>query len=340
MANTRQTLGDQETVDALVSNTLTSLEEDGVTSLPHYALANHSSLTSVNFPNVTYIGQYAFQNCTGLSSVTLPELITIDQRAFDGCTSLTTLDLSATISTIPGTCFQKSGLTHLILRNTSMVTLSDVSAFTGTPIEKYLGAVYVPANLVDTYKANSNWSNYYIASINDYPLQTSPQVLKWGEISSASQNGTYTDYAIGTTIPLTMGSYTAKMELIAKDTDDLADETGKAHMTWLAKDIIFNAKMKNSGNTTCGYTSSDMYTTLANLKSQIDSTIQGYIKPVTKTWKDYGAGETRSSTETFWIPSAREISGGTTYEDSGCDYTSKFSSASNRIKKLNFQYIL
>lgn len=33
MANTRDTLGDQATVDGLVNRTLTSLEEDGVLSI-------------------------------------------------------------------------------------------------------------------------------------------------------------------------------------------------------------------------------------------------------------------------------------------------------------------
>ena len=159
----------------------------------------------------------------------------------------------------------------------------------------------------------------------------------WEEINTASQNGTYTDYAIGKTVPLTMGNYTATMELVAKDADDLADESGKAHMTWISKDILFNSTMNNSNMTNGDYSGSLIYTTIANLKSSIDETIQGYMKPVTKTWSDYSTGSkvVNSSTETFWIPSHREIFNSSSYEDSGATYSSKFTSSSDRKKNRN-----
>ena len=58
MANTRETLGEQATLDGLINHTLTSFEEDGVTTLGNYALYRNSALTSVKFPNLTNTGQY------------------------------------------------------------------------------------------------------------------------------------------------------------------------------------------------------------------------------------------------------------------------------------------
>lgn len=381
MANTRQTLGDQETVDALVSNTLTSLEENGITTLANYSLYNHTTLTSINFPNLTSTGEhcfdgcsgitsvampnatniktYSFNGCTGLTSISLPEATTLGIYAFNGCThlatvsvpklttlsantfqncdALTSFDVPATVTQIPANCFNGSGLRHIILRRTSMVSLANVNAFANTPIATYSGAIYVPSALVDIYKADNVWKNFFITSIDEYPISYSPQVALWEEINTASQNGTYTDYAIGKTVFLTMGKYTATMELVAKDADDLADGSGKAHMTWISKDILFNSKMNNSNTTNGGYPGSLMYTTIANLKNSIDSTIQGYMKPVTKTWSDYSTGSkvVNSSTETFWIPSHREIFNSSSYEDSGAAYSSKFTSSNNRKKNLN-----
>ena len=218
MANTRQTLGDQETVDALVSNTLTSLEEDGVTTLADYSLYRHTALTSINFPNLTSTGEhcfefcsgitnvsmpnvtniktYSFNGCTGLTSISLPEAMTLGTYAFNECTHLATVsvpklttlgantfqnckalnsfDVSATVTQIPANCFNGSGLKHIILRRTSMVSLANVNAFANTPIATYDGAIYVPSDLVDTYKANNLWKNFFITSIDEYPMPYSP----------------------------------------------------------------------------------------------------------------------------------------------------------------------
>lgn len=284
------------------------------------------------------LAAYGLYKQTKLDTVTVPAT-TIEANAFADSNNITEVDFTSTDAiTLPASIFaNKSKLESVIIRSTSMSVLANVNAFTGTKIAAYDGAIYVPSALVDTYKADNVWKNFFITSIDEYPLSQSPQVALWEEINTASQNGTYTDYAIGKTVLLTMGNYTATMELVAKDADDLADESGKAHMTWISKDILFNSKMNNSNTTNGGYPGSLMYTTIANLKSSIDSTIQGYMKPVTKTWSDYSTGSkvVNSSTETFWIPSHREIFNSSSYEDSGAAYSSKFTSSSNKKKNLN-----
>lgn len=67
LANTRETLGDQATLDGLVEKTLTSFEEDGVTTVINNAMARHPQLTSVKFPALTNTGTGMFHDDTGLT---------------------------------------------------------------------------------------------------------------------------------------------------------------------------------------------------------------------------------------------------------------------------------
>ena len=52
-----------------------------------------------------------------------------------------------------------------------MATLGNTNAFSNTPIKSGNGYIYVPAALVDSYKADSKWSTYanQIRAIEEYP---------------------------------------------------------------------------------------------------------------------------------------------------------------------------
>ena len=63
---------------------------------------------------------------------------TIGQYAFYGCTNLVTL----------------------VLGSDSVVTLKNANALTNSGIAKGTGYIYVPAALLDTYKAATNWATY------------------------------------------------------------------------------------------------------------------------------------------------------------------------------------
>lgn len=100
MANTRDTIGDQATVDGLVNHTLTSLEEDGIGIIGDRALYDNTALTSVNFPNATSIGEYAMAGCSALQTALVPKLATSGTYAFQNCTSLESISMPqlATVS--------------------------------------------------------------------------------------------------------------------------------------------------------------------------------------------------------------------------------------------------
>lgn len=163
--------GNTDMEDNLIMGTSTSYSNHRVTSVGRYFFYSQSNLKSVDLPNVTSIGLYSFQ-AAGLLSVTLPKLTSVAASAFVGCTSLVTADFHA-LTKIDILAFKNSSkFTSLILRNTSRVcTLSNVNAFTSTPIASGTGYIYVPRSLVDSYKAATNWSTYaaQIRAIEDYP---------------------------------------------------------------------------------------------------------------------------------------------------------------------------
>ena len=53
----------------------------------------------------------------------------------------------------------------------TMAKLDNTNTFNSTPIASGTGYIYVPAALVDNYKAATNWSTYanQIRAIEDYP---------------------------------------------------------------------------------------------------------------------------------------------------------------------------
>lgn len=361
MANTRDLIGEQETLDGLINQTLTSIEEDGVDRLGDYALANNKALTNVSFPGATNTGTNAFNGCTELLSANLPAATTIATGCFLDCAKLTTpvisaatsiassafqncnalpgLEVPTTVSSIPASCFNGcSAMTWLKLPKTSMVTLSNVNAFNGTPIAVGLGAIYVPSDLVATYKANANWKNFFIASIDDYPLTDFGTIKdSWSEILAAEQDGTYsTKYAIGDTKKAVINGNDVYIQIVAFDADTLTGG-GTAKITWIAKNFSETHKMNETITNTDGWAASGMRTWLRDtVYTSLDSDLKSAIKEVNKTYYDKTSNTTKTVADTLWIPSWREVGFDTTNascESSGPIYSDIFTSTNaTRIK--------
>ena len=152
---------------------LTSINLPNVTSIGEYAFGNCGALTSINLPKVTSIENYVFENCSSLISVDLPNATSIGRNAFHNCSKLTSVDLPNATS-IGSSAFESCySLTKLIIRTTSQTcTLSSTSAFSscyhilGTTNATYNpeglkdGYIYVPDELVESYKTATNWSEY------------------------------------------------------------------------------------------------------------------------------------------------------------------------------------
>lgn len=120
--------------------------------------------------SVTVIGNRAFATCATLTSVRFGAAEHIVEYAFTGCTNLARADFAA-VTIIETDAFNSCQLTCLILRSTQIVELKHIGAFRNGPIKSGKGYIYVPAALVDSYKAATNWSTYaaQIRAIEDYP---------------------------------------------------------------------------------------------------------------------------------------------------------------------------
>ena len=159
----------------------------GLTSIGNSAFRNCTNLALTELPSgVTSIAQYAFYGCTNLALTSLPEGITdIEGGTFYGCTSLALTSLPSGVGSIGAQAFQDcyklaemtclgnitiinndafygcTKLSKFALPNiTSVPTLKSTNAFLSTPIANGTGYIYVPDNLVESFKSATNWSRY------------------------------------------------------------------------------------------------------------------------------------------------------------------------------------
>ena len=157
---------------------------DGVTSVGNSMFYNCQSLASITIPDsVTSIGFQAFGECYSLASITIPDSVTsIDEGIFYRCYSLASITIPNSVTSIADTVFSGCySLASIIIpdsvtsigssmfyncygvafydfsNHTSVPTLSETSAFSGIAADCQ---IRVPASLVDTWKAATNWSTY------------------------------------------------------------------------------------------------------------------------------------------------------------------------------------
>ena len=319
MANTRETMGEQACLDALVADTLTSFEDDGVIMVGTYCLREHNALTNVVLPNCKSVGEYGFYNCTNLEVIDMLGTGIISNSAFAG----------------------DAKLAHLLLRGTSKTTLSLTSAFNSTPIPLGNGAIYVPSDLIATYKADSNWANYLILPLSEYPKSGLPETVSdsWSDIIAASANGTYDSrYAVGDVKSMSIDGTTYYFVLAAKDADVLAsDGTTTVPMTWLMFKKFYGTTyyMNSTVTTSGGWEASAMRTWLSGtVLPLMPAEVQAAVKEVRKYSDTYESAivHDQVTADKLWIPSAREVFGGTSYEQTGPVYSGVLGSSVARTK--------
>ena len=131
-----------------------------MTNINVSAFCDCYNLVTASFPVATNIGSSAFYSCYALITVNFPAAINISSYAFRGCTALTTASFPAVtyigISTF-ASCF---ALTSLYLLGSSLCTLANSNAFSGTGITSRTGTIYVPASLLASYQSSTNWAYF------------------------------------------------------------------------------------------------------------------------------------------------------------------------------------
>ena len=177
-------------VQQYLKGTLTSYEDETITTITNYAFSAVTSLRKiilnnvkiiganainglanleeVYIPNVTQIGSNAFQNCTNLEGIEIRSLTNFSGNSnFYGCQKLLYCDLG-TVRGLPGSCFGNNyNLKYVFLRKTDGITSMDsYNVFNNTPLNgrnSMNGIVFVPSALIPTYQTATNWVGLYNA---------------------------------------------------------------------------------------------------------------------------------------------------------------------------------
>ena len=111
------------------------------------------NLKSIDLPLCTTVGANAFDYCFAMSSVSLPMCKYVGPQAFHSTLALSSVNLPV-CSRIDGNAFD-NGIETLVLGYDSIVTIPAIGIFSVN-----IPSIYVPASLVEAYKADPNWLKY------------------------------------------------------------------------------------------------------------------------------------------------------------------------------------
>lgn len=158
---------------ALANRTVEELViEESVDTIPASFLINCTKLKRFEVNGVRSLGAYAMEKCSALTVLHLPDCQNITSGSLRGCTNLKKVDFGI-LNSIGGVqaLYNNTNLTTFIDRANRVCSLANANSFANTPIESGTGFIYVPDNLVDSYKSATNWSAYasQIRAIEDYP---------------------------------------------------------------------------------------------------------------------------------------------------------------------------
>ena len=145
--------------DAIINRTITDISSN-VTIIERNSFYSCSKLESASFPNAIEIYDNAFRDCTSLKTIYIPQTQVLYGLALRNCKALEIVDLPSTTKFFSSVFYDCVNLHTLILRANVVCAMSNINVLYNTAIEKGNGYIYVPDNLVDSYKSASNWSNF------------------------------------------------------------------------------------------------------------------------------------------------------------------------------------
>ena len=155
-------------LDAFISDNISGdYYNDRIIRVGAYAFAGRQGITSLYLPNLTSAYFSICNTCTKLVRAYLPNFTTQGtsntQNHFNGCYKLEFVDYGLISSLDYGAFSSCNVLKAVVLRNTEVVSLYNVSVFSNTPYANggTGGKIYVPATLIEEYKVATNWSALY-----------------------------------------------------------------------------------------------------------------------------------------------------------------------------------
>ena len=180
---------------------------------------------------------------------------------------------------------------------------------------------------------NTYWKQYFLVKLSEYPIREYGSITdSWEDIAEAELDGTYASkYSIGDTKTIYIDGQPINLKLIAIDADDLADGSGKAHLTWFTPYTRLKLPVNETRTNTGGWGTSYIRDYLRTLVNNFDSNLKSMIKPVSKTYYDYSTNSTKTIEDTAFLLSSRELNyGGSAKENSGVIYSDIFKDDNSR----------
>ncbi len=187
------------------------------------------------------------------------------------------------------------------------------------------------------------------------PVQVAEITDSWDTIIANVTNGTAARlYKVGNYKPLDLGAQgTINMQIVGKGVDELAAGGGNATLSFVGMELLATKHRMNPSRAadpedstkyqvgtgmTGGWEHCEMRTYLADtILPLVPANVAAAIKAVKKYSDGWSASDAMVAdmltTDTLWIPSAREIFG-TGYETSGPMYTDLFDGSTNRQKMV------
>lgn len=151
-------------IDAIIDGSVSGDLTIGVTSVKPYGISHIDNPLRLYLPN-----------CTDLSaSNAIASNSNLTCICFDKVTKIGILSLGS-----------NSTLSAVIIRSSSIPAVQ-INSFNGTPIVSGTGYIYVPDNLVDEYKAATNWAVYaaQIKGLSEIPAEVQEWLDQQGGASA------------------------------------------------------------------------------------------------------------------------------------------------------------
>lgn len=168
MATTQEYLSqlqaDKQTlVNNLVTKGVNATNDETFTSLVPKVLDIESG-SDIVITDYSYLFYHEVRLSQMDEILSISKNVTNCQSMFSYCQNLTALDISNfDTSNVTNSSYMFNNcqnLETLIIDNPNMFKMTNKNVFSGTPIAKGTGYVYVPDNMVETYKSAANWSTY------------------------------------------------------------------------------------------------------------------------------------------------------------------------------------
>lgn len=165
-----------------IENKITNFSNEELTAISDYGLAGKTNMQSLYIPNVVSVGGFAFEGCDALTEIHFEKHVTFGAKS-QAYFSLRGAKNAVKIEFNDGFTFSNNSqyifynmtnLKAVIIRGDNVSQLNNANHFKGSSIENGTGYIYVPAVLVDQYKAATNWVTIadQIRAIEDYPETT------------------------------------------------------------------------------------------------------------------------------------------------------------------------